>query len=1126
MRNLKRALSLALASVMVMGLMVVGTGASYVDVSSEQNQEAIEVLQAVGVMTGDENGNFNPDANVTRNEMAVVMSNLLDYTVSSYKGTAPFSDVPSWAEPYVAACYTNGIIAGYDAKTFGGNDSVTTGQAALMLMKALGYFQYQSDFGDDWLVETTRQGSQIGLFDDVDTGATQALTRNDVAQMVLNALEANMVQYTGNGGTTIKGDGYEITTGKATYEDRTSTNNKYGKIDNESRDRNDGKYVIQLGEDLYDGDLEKDADADDFGRPGTTWSYEGDEIGTYADNADDSMVINKTLSAQAILVTDSDYFDYNRKDLADDGDLNLYINGDAEFENGDYADLSSVTLKAGDQVELFENDDKKVETIAIIRYSLASIKEVEDSLSSTYTNKGATYAITLETLSESGIGGTYYDVYDGDSTKELTGFNADTYTEGTVLAVAVNDAETILDSAVAESVSGTISNYNSGSKAKVTIDGADYPLHALVDTSNSTNVAMGSLTLDLNDSEYTVYLDKNGYVVGVDESGAAKIEDVYYVTGIAKDTSRYTDFYAQAVSLYDGTITEFKLNDSTENETAFNDSSWTTDSGYVSGGNSVLNTKYAGLYTFEKDGNGYNAEIYNTSNDSTYYVFDGSGRVTGSNIAKAAGVLGDDLARDDGNMTIGSDKVYLNDNTNYLKIEKPGSEIDVDFITGGTSVDRAAGTLKALAVATKSSNNYVASYVVLVNTVAFANASSDDVVFVHERSNNRTSYTDGDDKNQTAYMTELYFMDGSGNVETVMVKGSAKAVGFYTWEINDDGVYELTAANNDTALSNGNSSSDSWTYDDETGWVGGDSFSGDSFGTGALLKGIFNNALSASGDANDGTYTDTVTLNDVNFAENVIIADDRSKSARDASAYSSEITTVSQLKTAIDKDNSDVYGVVYVDNEEVIMVYVTSMTNTTPDDTAEITNVKLNGVSVQTYATAAEAMENAVVKKAGDSVTFSATVDDADDVAAYSVMQDYEAAETEDNTNATFTVTATAGKYDVVKITAKATDGTEKSVFVAIKAENLYKITVDNNSSADVRVTIDDVSKTVAKSSGQEDVIDNAVSGNSYVLTLKVSGNATKTVAASGANIWDNGDGTYEISDITGDVTVTVTDQV
>ena len=149
MRNLKRALSLALASVMVMGLMVVGTGASYADVSSEQNQEAIEVLQEVGIMTGDENGNFNPDANVTRNEMAVVMSNLLDYTVSSYKGTAPFSDVPSWAEPYVAACWTNGITAGYSDTIYGGSDTVTTAQAALMLMKALGYFQYASDFGQD-----------------------------------------------------------------------------------------------------------------------------------------------------------------------------------------------------------------------------------------------------------------------------------------------------------------------------------------------------------------------------------------------------------------------------------------------------------------------------------------------------------------------------------------------------------------------------------------------------------------------------------------------------------------------------------------------------------------------------------------------------------------------------------------------------------------------------------------------------------------------------------------------------------------------------------------------------------------------------------------------------------------
>ena len=72
MRNLKRALSLGLTATMISGLMVMGSiAASYADVTSEQNQEAIEVLKAVDIMVGDEKGNFNPEAKVTRNEMAV-----------------------------------------------------------------------------------------------------------------------------------------------------------------------------------------------------------------------------------------------------------------------------------------------------------------------------------------------------------------------------------------------------------------------------------------------------------------------------------------------------------------------------------------------------------------------------------------------------------------------------------------------------------------------------------------------------------------------------------------------------------------------------------------------------------------------------------------------------------------------------------------------------------------------------------------------------------------------------------------------------------------------------------------------------------------------------------------------
>ena len=91
--------------------------------------------------------------------MAVIMANLMEYNVAVYKDTSPFTDVPSWAEPYVAACYTNGITSGYSSTIYGGEDTVTTAQAALMLMKALATFQYASDFGQDWQLATLKRAT-------------------------------------------------------------------------------------------------------------------------------------------------------------------------------------------------------------------------------------------------------------------------------------------------------------------------------------------------------------------------------------------------------------------------------------------------------------------------------------------------------------------------------------------------------------------------------------------------------------------------------------------------------------------------------------------------------------------------------------------------------------------------------------------------------------------------------------------------------------------------------------------------------------------------------------------------------------------------------------------------------
>ena len=250
MRNLKRALSLALATVMTLGLMVVGTGAvGYEDVTSEDNVEAIEVLQAVGIMTGDENGNFNPDNTVTRNEMAVIMSQLLNLNYDYYRGTNPFSDVPSWAAPYVAACAAEGVTSGVGGGLYNGEGNVTAAQAALMILKALGYFQYEADFDGDWQVATIRQASYIRLFDGIDASAEEALTRNQIAQLVLNGLKSNMVEFTGNVGATV---GDVVIGHNSQYSARTSADRQYDTIVGGTTDiAPQGQYLIQLGEELY-----------------------------------------------------------------------------------------------------------------------------------------------------------------------------------------------------------------------------------------------------------------------------------------------------------------------------------------------------------------------------------------------------------------------------------------------------------------------------------------------------------------------------------------------------------------------------------------------------------------------------------------------------------------------------------------------------------------------------------------------------------------------------------------------------------------------------------------------------------------------------------------------------------
>lgn len=921
MKNLKKVLSLVLALAMALSLMTAAFAADasdYKDYSKVTYKEAVDVMTAAGIFNGGDGNNFNPDATLNREQAAKIITYMLVGQGKADKLTAtiaPYADVAAnrWSAGAIAYCTDAGIIAGDGNGRFNPTAPVLGTQFAKMLLVALGYDpKIEKLVGNEWAIKTAK----LALSDDVDLdngmeklSLSDNLTREQAAQMAFNAMKATLVEYEDKGGDIIIGD-ITINNG-ATKATPVTSKVKADATSISDEKTADGYYTVEFAE-KYCKDLKvstKSADqVDSFGRPATTWVYDGDTVGTYGDEADDSIVLNKSIDAQKAIVTDSDYMNYSEDDVA--SKIAVYVNGDKQSATS-YKALADLDLQAGDEIEVFMNDDNEIETIAVLRYSLAQIDEIETGLSSTYTKQGATCSITLQGLDETGIGSTYYDRYDNDSDKELAGYTPD-YEEGTVLAVALKggDGSVVLDSYVAESHSGKITKYNNGSKAKVTVDGTELPLHAVIATSTTSNQDASKIDFNLDDSTYAVYTDKNGYVIGIDESESVKIEDVYYVTGIGKDGGVYSDSYlAQAVSLADGSVTEFKLKDDSDHKTTQalygSNDSLKTNADKTIQGTVKIDTTVAGLYTFDKDGGKYIAEKYD--GDGSYYIVSKDNKAT---------AITDKLNKDDNKMTLdgakvtldGKDKantgkIYLNDKTNYVKVEANGDDIDVKFVTGGTSVAKDGTT--AIAIATKSGSNYVASYVVLINN-EFSNAGSEDVVYVPEKSTTTVSYTNSDGDKKTGYATELYFLDGSGKTETVTVVGQ-KTPGFYTYEINDDEVYELdTKGVDELKLTEA--------YDDETGYV-----------EDTHVTGVYNNSMTIDN-------VNSQKVEDVDFADNVIIADDRDQDDRDNDLYTSEITSASQLKSAVEKKTSkgaanSVEADVYFDDGKVIMVYVKSMTD-------------------------------------------------------------------------------------------------------------------------------------------------------------------------------------------------------
>ena len=208
MRNLKKILALVLALMMVLSVMVFASAANYDDYSdkdqiSEEYAEAVEVLTGMDIFWGSENS-FYPKSNVTRAEVATLLYRVMTTDVSGsqvgiYKDYGMFDDVleTNWFAGYVNYSANNEYVVGVGDNKYNPKGNVTGYEWITMLLRAIGYDANGEISGSDWKITAAGLAKKAGILEGFNEATlNSALTREQVAYLLFNAIQASQVYYT------------------------------------------------------------------------------------------------------------------------------------------------------------------------------------------------------------------------------------------------------------------------------------------------------------------------------------------------------------------------------------------------------------------------------------------------------------------------------------------------------------------------------------------------------------------------------------------------------------------------------------------------------------------------------------------------------------------------------------------------------------------------------------------------------------------------------------------------------------------------------------------------------------------------------------------------------------------
>lgn len=370
MKNFKKVLALVLAIATILSFATIASAATadFKDAKDVTHTEAVDVLSAIGVLNGYKDGEYKPNRVITRAEAAkiIAMFDNGDTDIKELYAPVNFTDVKAghWAESFISYCYHTGIIAGVGNNKYAPDADVTGVQFLKMVLVVLGFDAKEEGLvGTGYSVRARNLARAIGLLNGIgnDFDYTKGLTRDNAAQIMLNALQTETVEY----GKVIKiGENVAyITDSKATFT---------------------GKLLAE------EWNLHVENTIDFFGRPGHKWSFHHND---YPNHSHDVVLANYVDTPVATYTTEVDgctiYDDlgvelkYQSEHLADPG-ATSWTDG-VQGANEKIADSTKVSTGAqGQLTEIYAiacNGGKTVEyRIVHINTYLAQVTDVKDEV--------------------------------------------------------------------------------------------------------------------------------------------------------------------------------------------------------------------------------------------------------------------------------------------------------------------------------------------------------------------------------------------------------------------------------------------------------------------------------------------------------------------------------------------------------------------------------------------------------------------------------------------------------------------------------------------------------------------------------------------------------------------------